>query len=468
MNNKQYVGRRVSSVEVYDEIGPITGVALLLDEESEILAGDDTGYVLEVNCPYGTQEMADNILAKLAGRTYKGFRAQGAELDPTAELGDGLTVDGNYSMLAYRNVKFGPGHQSEIAAPGESALEHEFSYQSPSKRETNRKINRVRRISLQGIVLIEKGLAEGTTVINGGCLMTGKIQDRDGLNYWDLDNGVLVLNNTEIDGTGGRAKFTNCPIYTIASKVWKSSDYTQDDITTLTDIIMRCGNEGYTPTTAELDRYDFDLDGELIQLDLLYMSHMIDLGVDITSAWKLQIDPADKDAMIKVWREYDGPNGMGTIVHLKTVVHQVGMTEVFAKNLRAFGDLTLQGYDVPKIVVQNPYTGDKYTGCHTGNTGLGDLGISDLTASSSTATASYPVGTVGFHVYGYTVSGASKVGMFIPLSLCDGTSFQLADDGNYVTFTMTADTSAETLTITRTGGAGWITSVHPLYFGATT
>lgn len=140
MKKKRHIGRKASSFELYDELGPITGVALLVDDNNEIVAGSKDGYVLSVECKYGTQTMADNILAAVEGRTYKGFRAMGTLLDPMAELGDGVTIVDTYSILAYRSVNFGPGHMSEIAAPGESVLDHEYQYKSPSQRQTDRKI----------------------------------------------------------------------------------------------------------------------------------------------------------------------------------------------------------------------------------------------------------------------------------------------------------------------------------------
>ena len=140
MDNKFFVGKRVSSLEIYNAVGPITGIALVVDENSEYIAGDDSGYMLEVDCPFGTQAMADALLASLSGKTYRGYRADAAELAPEAELGDGITVGDVYSMLAYRSVGFGPGHMSEIAAPGENEVDHEYQYQSKIERDLKRKI----------------------------------------------------------------------------------------------------------------------------------------------------------------------------------------------------------------------------------------------------------------------------------------------------------------------------------------
>lgn len=171
MNNKHYVGKRVSTHELYDELGPITGVALLLDEENEILSGNDSGYMLEIDCKYGTQEMADNILSAINNKTYKGYRSSGATLNPAAELGDGITVDGTYSLLAYRNISFGPGHTSEIAAPGESTLESEYNYKTPSQRQRRRLDGKYSVISktLEGLTVTTDS---GETKIKGGSIET--------------------------------------------------------------------------------------------------------------------------------------------------------------------------------------------------------------------------------------------------------------------------------------------------------
>lgn len=141
MNTLHNVGKQVSSFETYTQLDAITGIALIVDEEAYI-AGDDTGYMLEVHCPYGTQTMANNLLSQLGGQSYAGFRAENAPLSPAAELGDWVTVNGGTYMLAYRSVTFGPGHMSEIAAPGENVLEHEYGWSNPEKRTWERNLAR--------------------------------------------------------------------------------------------------------------------------------------------------------------------------------------------------------------------------------------------------------------------------------------------------------------------------------------
>lgn len=139
MNNKHYLGRTVTGWEKYTETEGISGIALLKDDNTEVFAGDTSGYVLEAKCPYATQTMANNILAAMRGCRYKGYKASGASLGIDAELGDGVTVNGLYSVLARQTLTFGGGHTSEIAAPGEQSINHEFPYFSKENR-TNRRV----------------------------------------------------------------------------------------------------------------------------------------------------------------------------------------------------------------------------------------------------------------------------------------------------------------------------------------
>lgn len=141
-SNKKYaVNSAVSSLEVYDPIGPITGVSLGVDEQNAYQSGSKSGYVLEADCDWGTQDIADNLLTALSGKKYYGYRAQQAELDIVAELGDGIIIgDGVESFLAYRKINFGPGHMSEIAAPGENEVDHEYPYLSKDQRDLKKKI----------------------------------------------------------------------------------------------------------------------------------------------------------------------------------------------------------------------------------------------------------------------------------------------------------------------------------------
>lgn len=102
-----------------------------------------SGRTMEANCPLckppNRQEIADRLLASLSSYGYQPFTASGATVNPLAELGDGITVHGVYGGLYQQDLDFGSLMASEISAPGEQELEHEFTYQTANERKYGRK-----------------------------------------------------------------------------------------------------------------------------------------------------------------------------------------------------------------------------------------------------------------------------------------------------------------------------------------
>ncbi len=166
MNGKHFLGRAVADFERYSDVGPITGVQLLVDQNTEYTAGDASGYVLTMQCTFGTQEMANNVLFAIHQKKYRGFQAGGAYLPPDAEMGDAVTVCGVYSMLAYRKVEFGPGHMADISAPGEKEITHEYRYTSTSKKNLSSDTDSLR-------AYFQKALGEMQIELNS---MKGEVQ----------------------------------------------------------------------------------------------------------------------------------------------------------------------------------------------------------------------------------------------------------------------------------------------------
>lgn len=102
-----------------------------------------SGRTMEANCPLckpsNRQEIADRLLASLSSYGYQPFTASGATVNPLAELGDGITVHGVYGGLYQQDLDFGSLMSSDISAPGEQELEHEFAYQTANERRYSRK-----------------------------------------------------------------------------------------------------------------------------------------------------------------------------------------------------------------------------------------------------------------------------------------------------------------------------------------
>lgn len=248
LSEKFFVGLDITGFEDTGKYRPISRVTLMVDDSNAITAGDDSGLEITATCPHATQEMVNALLSQLQGYQYQSFTADAANLDPSAELGDGVTVSGVYSTLS-RLDDDGEGFP-DISAPGEVALEEEYPSAGPMTQEFNRQLSQTRSlisktseeillqvdnlgdqvssistkldsitltvqngstsstiklmagsaeissqtIQMNGLVTFT-GLANGTTTIDGACIKTGTI-DADRLNltgsitFGDLSSSV--------------------------------------------------------------------------------------------------------------------------------------------------------------------------------------------------------------------------------------------------------------------------------------
>ena len=142
LSEKFFVGLDITGFENTGKYKPISRVTLMVDDENVLTAGDDTGLEITASCPHATQTMVNAILSQLQGYEYQSFTADAANLDPSAELGDGVTVSGLYSFIS-RLEDDGEGFPS-ISAPGEVELEDEYPSAGPMTQEFNRKIAETR------------------------------------------------------------------------------------------------------------------------------------------------------------------------------------------------------------------------------------------------------------------------------------------------------------------------------------
>lgn len=146
MNGKVFVGQKALSLTEYEKTAPISGVILWVDDENCYEAGDETGTVIEQDCPYATQQMANNLLATLQGYSYQGLEANGAKVSPIAELGDGITVNGLYTQLAYQNIRFSTGEVMDVAAPGKTETLHEYQTEGYTTQQFTHQIAETRSL----------------------------------------------------------------------------------------------------------------------------------------------------------------------------------------------------------------------------------------------------------------------------------------------------------------------------------
>lgn len=134
------LGKSVSSLDVSPQFQGYSGVEVVVDENTTCFAGNETGRVLTIENPWGTQTQADNILAAISGFQYQPYKAGGAVLNPAAELGDAVTVNGVYSGIYKMTRNFTPLMSADIEAPEDEEIDHEYPYESKQNRIYKREI----------------------------------------------------------------------------------------------------------------------------------------------------------------------------------------------------------------------------------------------------------------------------------------------------------------------------------------
>lgn len=126
----------ITPFDVYDR------VEIVASENSSYFypVNETNGRTLVVNCIWGTQDMAQDIYNKIRNYRYCPYNAYGAVLDPAAQLGDAITVNGVESVLNSVDTTFSSLCSADISAPADEEIDHEYPYESHENRDVKRKV----------------------------------------------------------------------------------------------------------------------------------------------------------------------------------------------------------------------------------------------------------------------------------------------------------------------------------------
>lgn len=320
MSEKYYVGGDITSFVDNGKYKPISRVTLLLDDEKSLTAGDDTGMEITASCPHATQAMVNALLQKMNGYQYQSYEANAANIDPAAELGDGVTVGGIYSPLS-KISDDGRGYAG-ISSPGEAEMEDEYPADGYITQEFNRKIAETRstitktseeimlkvegidgkytevKTTLDGLTVTDQS---GTTKIKGSSIETGSIAAKsisaDKLNltgaitFGDLDanaqNSINTANsnaNTAITAAGNAQAAANGAVQKVSAWEYPGSTYI-DGSKIMTGTVMATKLLGGTVGLLASD------ESVVGALNLAYTTTGIGLGI-LTSQGGIQIQSA--------------------------------------------------------------------------------------------------------------------------------------------------------------------------------
>lgn len=208
MSEKYFVGQDMTSFADNGRYKPISRVTLLLDDEKSLTAGDDTGMEITASCPHATQAMVNALLQKMNGYQYQAYEAGAANIDPAAELGDGVNVGGLYSPLS-RITDDGRGY-ADISSPVELEMEDEYPSGGYITQEFNRKLAETRssitktseeiNLKVEGI---DGRVTSLSTSIDGiRSEVSGKIDGKNAQSMIDQSlKGITMSASSGTDGT---------------------------------------------------------------------------------------------------------------------------------------------------------------------------------------------------------------------------------------------------------------------------
>lgn len=139
MSSSVNVLRNMVSFDKAEQFDGYSKVTIIVSDEVEYSSGTDTGRTLTLNCPWGTQEIANNILQSIKGFQYQPMTAENALVDPSVEIGDGISANGVYSGVYSMETKFNSNLPTTVSAPADEELYEEHTYIPKTEREVTRK-----------------------------------------------------------------------------------------------------------------------------------------------------------------------------------------------------------------------------------------------------------------------------------------------------------------------------------------
>ena len=144
MSNRTYLGRSMQRFTSATQFDGYSKVIITVNDEIEYTVGNDTGRVLRINNPWGTPQMARDILNDIRGFQYQPYTAENALIDPSVELGDGVTANNVYGGIYTQKIRFGPLMTATVSAPEDEELNHEYPYKSKPNKEITREAKLLR------------------------------------------------------------------------------------------------------------------------------------------------------------------------------------------------------------------------------------------------------------------------------------------------------------------------------------
>ena len=145
MSDSINILQRAENVEIAPLFNTYSKVIVNIDNETQASSGSDTGRTLELDNPlFGSPTVAEKLLQRLKGYQYQPYSAQGALVDPAAEMGNAISVNDVYGGIYTRERTFGRLMITDVSAPNDEEINHEYKWETPTERKLKREMEDVR------------------------------------------------------------------------------------------------------------------------------------------------------------------------------------------------------------------------------------------------------------------------------------------------------------------------------------
>lgn len=150
----QDIGSNCRKLSLVADPLTISRVTVWTGSETHYTAGDDVGYNLELDCPYATQTICDDLLVQLGGYTYIPFEAERAAVGIATQPGDPVRIKDMTYYVGGMDVSCGARFLADLRAPATVETDDEF----PVKSAEERNLERVKASVSQQVGTLDKTL----------------------------------------------------------------------------------------------------------------------------------------------------------------------------------------------------------------------------------------------------------------------------------------------------------------------
>lgn len=199
MSDRINLLQRAENVEKSPLFNTYAKVIVNIDDETQASAGSGAGRTMEITNPlFGGPTLASNLLRRLQGYQYQPYSAQGTLLDPAAEIGDAVSVNDVYGGIYARDKQFGRLMVTDISAPYDEEINHEYKWESKTDRKLRREMENVQaEFEIQATQIAAKVSTTG-----GNNSSFGWVLDSTSHTWYSGNQRVMRVDSSGLEVTG--------------------------------------------------------------------------------------------------------------------------------------------------------------------------------------------------------------------------------------------------------------------------